>query len=62
MCVNGVCRDSCSRDADCCGCGGAVVCRAGYCVSPGEAAPVCTLANDCTNGKSCIDALCSAGN
>ena len=58
MCVNGACRSSCTSNADCCNCAGASVCHLGFCSTPGEAAPVCSIANDCGNGKSCLDALC----
>jgi hypothetical protein len=58
MCVNGACRTSCATSSDCCLCGDAIVCSGGFCVTPGEAAPVCALALDCGGTQSCIDAVC----
>jgi len=58
MCVNGACRSACVTSGDCCLCGDAIVCAGGFCVTPGEAAPVCHVTTDCTGTQSCIDALC----
>ena len=58
MCVNGACRAGCATDKDCCQCGNAIVCAGGFCVTPGEADPVCHVTADCTGTQSCIDALC----
>jgi hypothetical protein len=58
MCVNGSCRTGCAFDSDCCTCGDASVCHGGFCVTPGEAAPLCRIAGDCASGRSCVDALC----
>jgi len=57
QCVNGTCRTGCATSADCCTCGDANVCAHGFCVTAGEAAPVCQLAADCSSGQ-CIDAVC----
>ena len=58
MCVGGFCRSACTTDAECCSCGNASICQAGFCVTPGEAAPMCQAATDCPATKSCIDAVC----
>ena len=51
MCVNGACRTSCATNSDCCLCGDAIICPGGFCVTPGEAAPMCrwrTTAGACS--------------
>jgi hypothetical protein len=45
-------------DGDCCACGDASVCHGGFCVTAGEAAPMCKVGGDCSASHSCIDALC----
>jgi hypothetical protein len=57
-CVGGTCRFTCVISSDCCACGPATQCRSGFCVTLGEAAPMCALAVDCGSEASCVDALC----
>jgi hypothetical protein len=58
MCVNGACRTGCVTNDDCCKCGDADICHGGFCVTAGEAAPVCAITTQCGSTQSCIDALC----
>jgi hypothetical protein len=58
MCVDGTCRTGCAFSSDCCSCGGATVCHGGFCVTPGEADPVCSGATDCGASQACVDAVC----
>jgi hypothetical protein len=60
-CVNAVCRSACISSEDCCTCQTATICQRGYCITPGEAAPMCQAQTACPSGQSCIDAECSAG-
>ena len=58
MCVNGACRSACRTPAHCCLCGDAIdSALGGFCVTPGEADPVCRAASECTGTQSCIDAV-----
>lgn len=60
VCVNGVCRTSCTKSEDCAACEDGPVCgQGGFCMTAEEADPQCAVSADCTGGKVCLNAQCT---
>jgi Dickkopf N-terminal cysteine-rich region len=58
-CFQGVCRVPCEDEVDCIACPGNPICGlGGYCMDENDVNPECTLSEDCTDSKVCVDAMC----
>lgn len=60
VCVNGVCRTSCTGNDDCAACEDGPVCAGGYCMTAAEANPKCSDNSSCGGGTYCVNAQCKS--